>query len=80
MIIRVVLACHNASGAPDFTFVQVKCTPDAVAEGEHYETAKNWALAMDYEGPFVCFDENDGPAWLFQHFIWDKADTVPYRS
>lgn len=73
MIVKCAVACHNASGAPDFFFVKIKCTEEEYQEGTHYEFARAIAKEMGYEGEFVVFDESDGPNWLFTRFYWEKA-------
>jgi hypothetical protein len=73
--ISCVVACRNASGEPDFYFCRVECPPDRVEEGAHHETAENAARDNGYEGPFVVFDEHDGPEWLFEQFAWATAST-----
>jgi hypothetical protein len=74
--IKCVVACINASGESDFYFCQVACSPEEYDEGAHYEAAENLAATEGYEGPMVTFDENDGPSWLFEHFVWDSALTT----
>jgi hypothetical protein len=72
MDIRCVVACKNASGQPDFFACTVKASPEEYDNGEHYEAAQRAAEGEGYEGPFVVYDQNDGPAWLFAHV--GKAD------
>ncbi len=76
MVIKCVVTCHNASGEPDFYFCKVKCSQEQYDDGKHYETAQSKAAEQGYEGDFVVFDENDGPAWLFERFVWETASTV----
>jgi hypothetical protein len=76
MIVKCVLACHNASGVPDLVFVKVRCTQSQYGEGLHYDAAQRWARQDNYEGPFVVFDENDGPIALFNLFVWPSATIV----
>lgn len=80
--VRCVLACINANGEPDFAFVNVWCSSDQYDDGEHYEAAKAWAKDNYYGGPFVVFDEIDGPDFLFDHFVWKSASIIntPYGS
>lgn len=68
--IKVVVACTNANGEPDFTFCVVKHRQEQYDEGDHYDAAINQACENGYEGDMVCYDQNDGPAWLFEHFEW----------
>jgi hypothetical protein len=76
MDVKCVVAAHNAAGEPDFYFCKVRCTDPDYNDGGHYEEAINAATAEGYEGPFVVFDENDGPAWLFERFVWSSATVV----
>lgn len=73
MTIKCVVACTNANGGPDLYFVKVKCKQSEYDEGEHYEMAKESAKLEGYEGPFVVFDEIDGPTALFDLFEWSSA-------
>jgi hypothetical protein len=70
MEIKCVVACRNASGESDFYFCKVECSED------HYELAEDSAREEGYEGPMVVFDENDGPDFLFDHFVWESASVV----
>jgi hypothetical protein len=74
--VRCVFAATNSEGVPDFGFVIVACDQEEYDEGLHYDAAKAWAGENDYEGPFVVFDENDGPDFLFEHFVWESASTI----
>lgn len=74
--IRVVVACHNASGAPDFFAAWVRATGAQYAEGEHYDAARGAALDAGHEGPCICFDERDGPGFLFRGMDWERAASV----
>jgi hypothetical protein len=75
MIIKCVVACMSTEGA-DFYFCRVKCAQDDYDNGVHYEIAEDAAGQDGYERPMVTFDENDGPEWLFEHFVWASAETV----
>ena len=75
MIIKCVVAAMTSNG-PDFFFCKVKCAQDAYDNGVHYEIAEDAAAQDGYERPMVSFDENDGPAWLFERFVWASASTV----
>ena len=76
MTIKCVVACRNAEGVSDFYFCKVDCTQEEYDNGSHYELAENSAISEGYEGPYVAFDENDGPDWLFDHFVWESASIV----
>jgi hypothetical protein len=65
MKIAVITACTYASGGPGFAYSEHEVTQAQYDEGEHYEQASAEALDKGYEEPFVHFDENDGPDWLF---------------
>ncbi len=73
MLVKCVVACHNAQGEPDLAFVKVRCTQAQYDEGQHYQAAELWAHQDNYEAPFVVFDENDGPDALFDLFVWNSA-------
>lgn len=75
MKIKCVVACRNAEGVSDFYFCIVECNQEEYDVGKHYDIAENAALENGYEGPFVTYDENDGPNWLFDHFVWKSATT-----
>lgn len=76
MIIKCVVAAHNAGGTPDFYVCRVECTDNGYAEGGHYVAAGRAAASEGYEDPMVIFDERDGSKFLFEHFNWDKAPIV----
>ena len=73
MLVKIVTACRNASGEPDFYFCIVECSSEDYEDGVCYDTAEDEALGEGYEGPFVSFDEFDGPNFLFEHFVWESA-------
>lgn len=63
--IRVVMACTNSNGSPDLIVASVvDVTPSAIEAGDHYTSAYRKAMALGYEPPFVCFDENELPKAL----------------
>lgn len=70
---RIVIACTNANGYSDLVPITVSATDGEYDDGIHYETAKAWAIDHGYGGPFVSFDENDGPSFLFEHFVWESG-------
>jgi hypothetical protein len=78
MDIRCVVACKNASGQPDFFGCTLTATQEEYDNGEHYDAAAVAAEEEGYEGPFVVYDENDGPAWLFAH-VGKAADELNER-
>jgi hypothetical protein len=73
MIVKCVVACRNAEGCSDFYFCKVVCKQENYDVGDHYEKAEDMASEDGYEGPYVVFDENDGPNWLFDRFVWKSA-------
>ena len=75
MIIKCVVACTSTEG-PDFYFCKVACTQEEYDTGVHYEVAEAAAEEDGYDRTMVTFDENDGPEWLFEHFVWASASTV----
>lgn len=66
--VKVVVACHNASGGPELIQTVVMCTKEQCEEGRHYEMAIGSLKETGHEGPWVAFDENDGPDVLFKIF------------
>ena len=76
MQIKCVIACFNASGEPDFFFCIVKCSESDYDVGLHYEKAEEFAKEEGYSGPMIVYDENDGPDWLFDHFVWESSSVV----
>lgn len=77
--VRVIVACYNASGEPDFCFVVVECNDLEWQHGEHYKAAERYADEEGYEKPFVAFDEDDHLA--FAHFVnapqWEQTTRIP---
>ncbi len=73
---RVVVACHNASGVPDFFAARVRATRAQYDDGEHYDAARGAALDAGHEGPCICFDERDGPGFLFRGMDWAGSPVV----
>lgn len=73
---KIVVACFNANGDPDFAFVVVRATDDQCEHGEHYAAACRWAENNGYEGPMVAYGEYDPPKFLFDHFVWESASLI----
>jgi hypothetical protein len=73
MSIRCVIACYGADDAPTFFGYAAKCTEAEYEDGRHYDKACEAAADARHSGPFVMFDEHDGPAWLFAH-VFQSAD------
>jgi hypothetical protein len=74
--IKVVAACTNAGGEPDFAFGTVECGEDEYNLGKHYDAVKDVLVENGYEGPFVMFDEDECPSWLLERFVWQSATCV----
>jgi len=72
MQIKVVTACQGCNG-PMFTACIVECTQAQYEDGQHYEAVESQHEGEGFDGPFVHFDENDGPAWLFEQFDWSAG-------
>jgi hypothetical protein len=64
--IRCVVACSNAEGTPDFYPTTVETELMSYESGDHYDEAKCMATDNGYDGPFIVYDEMDGPDWLFE--------------
>jgi len=64
--IIVVAACHNAGGEPDLAIIAVPATELEIKNGDHYERAGERLIDEDFEEPYVLFDEDECPAWLFE--------------
>jgi hypothetical protein len=75
MIIKCVVACMRTEGA-DFYFCKIQCAQYEYDNGTHYDMAEMAADTDGYDSPMVTFDENDGPDWLFEHFVWDSATVI----
>lgn len=80
MIVKCAVACFNASGEPDFYFCRVECEQDEYDVGAHYDAAEDDAAGEGYSGPMVSYDENDGPAFLFEHCVWDSTAVVSLEA
>lgn len=75
---RMVLACTNASGEPDFAFVKVQCTDEQCDECDDSSRAIEWAEENDYEAPFVVFncEEDSAGRSIVDCFTWETASLV----
>ena len=80
MLVKVVVAATSADGTPDFFACCVECYQHQYDEGEHYDKAKEAAEDEGYEGPMVAFDENDGPAFLFEHLCGADLPVIEARE
>ena len=75
---RMVVACTNSSGEPDFAFVTVRCTDEQRDDGDDYEAAKKWASENDYEEPMVAFNcevDSAGKS-IVDQFTWESASII----
>jgi hypothetical protein len=73
-ITKVMVACTNSNGEPDFFFCKIRCTPEQYNNGQHYVCAEQAAIDEGYE-PRMAFDENDtaGRA-IVKHFRWSVVN------
>jgi hypothetical protein len=62
--IRIIAACRNSDGGPDFAAVMVDCSPDAVRDGAHFELAAAKLEGLGYQEPYIFFDQSQAPKWL----------------
>ena len=69
MNVKCVVACTNANGSPDFFPCEVIISKNGYDLGEHYDLAKEKAIAEHYEGVMIVFEPADGPKFLFDHFF-----------
>lgn len=60
----IAIACFNPSGFPELIFTEIKATDSQIETGDHHLLAEKIALSNSYNGPFVCFDESDMPAFI----------------
>lgn len=75
---RMVVACTNSSGEPDFAFVRVRCTDEQRDDGDDYEAAKKWASENDYEEPMVAFNcevDSAGKS-IVDLFTWESSSVI----
>jgi len=56
---RMIVACTNASGEPDFHVCDVAASEAQIEDGEHYDLAKESAEKARYEGPMVAFERQE---------------------
>lgn len=73
MNIRCVVSCRDANGVPTFYPCEVDCSRRQYEDGEHYEAAAELADDQGYDDVGVVYDENDGPAFLFEHYFGEEA-------
>ena len=72
---KLIVACLNANGEPDFYFCKVRCTGEQYNSAEHYVLAEDKAIEAGYE-PRLAFDEKDaGGKAILKHFVWKSAST-----
>lgn len=77
-VYRMILACTNSNGEPDFAFVKVKCTSEDCDEYKDKSRAIKWAEENDYEAPFVVFNctlDSAGKA-IEDNFKWESASII----
>lgn len=59
---KMIVACMNSAGAPEFHTCAPLVTEEEIQAGEHYEAAKENARFNGYDEPMIAFDASD-PAW-----------------
>lgn len=59
---KVVVLCHNSEGSPEFHHCSVEVTQQEMANGAHYDRAKESASEHGYEAPMIAFDATDPAA------------------
>ena len=57
--IDVGVICRNANGEPDIFWTTIYATRKEIEEGLHYDLAEAAAQDNEYDGPFICVDEDD---------------------
>ena len=73
--VRVVVSATTYDGTPGFFPCKIMCHLSQYEDGFHYEAAKELAKDYDFEGEMVVYDEQDGPAFLFNQFDWNTSPT-----
>lgn len=64
--VAVITACCDANGKPVLVLNEVLADENDLALGCHYDRVAQKLRNRGYNQPFVHFDEQDGPAWLFE--------------
>lgn len=75
---RMVVACTNSNGEPDFAFVRVRCTQSQRENGLDYRAAKKWAKENDYGCAMVAFNcevDSAGQS-IVDNFTWESASII----
>lgn len=73
--VRVAVACTGASGEPELPIFTVHVTDHQHDLGEHYDLAQQAAADEGYEGPFVCFDDQE-----FAPILRTAAELAPAKK
>jgi hypothetical protein len=63
--VLVVTACTRSDGLPDFALTEIAVTEAESENGTHYQLAEAALTQRGYEAPFVHFDEDISPLFLF---------------
>lgn len=64
--IRCLVACNNSNGGPELVPITVFSTEAQIENGNHYDEAKDQALALGYDNPcWVTDEENSETEHLF---------------
>lgn len=61
-VMRVAVACRNASGEADMPVFEVEVTDEEQQHGRHYKLAEELAADAGYDVPFLCFDHSEQSA------------------
>jgi hypothetical protein len=75
---RMVVACTNSNGEPDFAFVRVRCTQSQRENGLDYRAAKKWAKENGYGCAMVAFNcevDSAGQS-IVDQFTWESASII----
>lgn len=77
MQIKMIVACINAEGAPDFHTCQVEVSEQQQKDGEHYLMAYENAKWNGFVDPMVAYDEGDlSPGKLAGMESWIRMNTA----
>ena len=76
--VKCVVTCRDARGVPALYPCVITCNAEKYDAGDHYDMAKAMAEDAGYENVGIVYDENDGPAWLFDN-LWPAAKGVSLR-
>jgi hypothetical protein len=63
--VAIVTACRAADGNPDFALTAVMVTYPEFSAGCHYNRAEEQLHQAGFQPPFIHYDREDAPAFLF---------------